>query len=132
MQLHARLGQALGDPLVRHWGAKPARHEPVMPPLDVSETIDAYVVTIDVPGMAKDEIDVTVNHGTLEIAGEAPPPVGGRGHAVLRAQRFRGPFKRVVPLPRQADFDSVTASLSEGVLTVSVGKMAVSRTVTVA
>jgi HSP20 family molecular chaperone IbpA len=67
---------------------------------------------------------VTVNETTLEISGEMTPQANGGDRTVLRAERFRGPFKRLVPLPRQADFGSVAASLADGVLTVTVRKRA--------
>ena len=126
MQLHARLGRALGDPPVRQWRPEPRRQESTMPPLDVGETAEAFVVSIDLPGMKKDEIAATVDGNLLEISGtvnNAPPAAyGPRTLRVWRAGRFRGPFRRVVPLPSQADPDAVTASLVDGVLTVSVGK----------
>jgi len=121
MQLHARLGRALGDPLVRGWGAR-RRRQPMMPPLDVAETKDAFLVRLDVPGLRRDELEITVDEGHLQIAGEAPGPGRGDGQVVRRSERFHGPFRRVVPMPRQADGDSVEASLSDGVLTVTVNK----------
>ena len=127
MQLHARLGRALGDPLVRHWGAQRGRRERVMPPLDVGETTDAFLVRVDVPGLKKSEIAVTVNETTLEISAEMAPPASDEDQTVVRAERFRGRFKRLIPLPRQADLGSVTASLADGVLTVTVGKQSSSR-----
>ena len=60
MQLNARLGQALGDPLVRRWRPRSVRRESAMPALDVAETDAAYVVRIDLPGMKKDDIAVLV------------------------------------------------------------------------
>jgi len=131
MQLHARLGRALGDPLVRHWGDRRGRRERVMPSLDVSETADAFLVRVDAPGLQKDEIAVTINETTLEIAAEMAPHADDGDRTVLRAERLRGPFKRLVPLPSQADFGSVAASLADGVLTVTVGKRPSSRAETV-
>ena len=93
-----------------------------MPPLDVAETSDAFVVRLDVPGLKKDELEITVDEGHLQVAGAAPGPKRGEGQAVRRSERLHGPFRRVVPMPRQADSGSVEASLSEGVLTVTVEK----------
>jgi HSP20 family protein len=120
LQRHARLGRALGDPTVRRWrGRGPVA--PSMPPLDFSEAADRFLVRVDLPGMQRDDIEVTVTGGRLEIAGEGGGGPAGDAHP-LRVERFHGPFRRVVPLPRQADGDRVEASLEQGVLTIRIPK----------
>jgi HSP20 family protein len=91
-----------------------------MPHLDVSESRDAFIVRIDLPGVAREDVSVSVAAGNLEIKGELPAPFSDDNGRLLRAERPNGPFHRIVPLPRQADTDSVSASMSEGVLTISV------------
>jgi len=122
LQLHARLGRALGDPLVRRW-ARRTQREATMPPLDFSETPECFVIRVDLPGLRKDDVEVTVAGGQLQIAGEAP--ASNEPDATvesLRLERFRGPFRRIVPLPRQANSAEIRATLERGVLTLEVLK----------
>ena len=87
------------------------------PLLDFSETRDAFLVRVDVPGATKSDLRISVQEGALEIAGQLPERSAPAAE-VVRAERFRGAFRRVVPLPREADLAGVTASLADGVLTV--------------
>ncbi len=121
MQLHARLGQALGDPVVRRWSRAP-RRAAAMPPLDFSETPESFLVRIDLAGVTRDQAEVRVTDGTLEIAGEVPAFGGGDPSEPRRLERFRGPFRRLVPLPRQANSAEVKATLEHGVLTLEIPK----------
>jgi len=115
-EVRSRLERALRE--AGRWSvAGPARVG--APPLDFSEACDAFLVRVAVPGATKGDLRVAVQEGALEIAGQLPER-SAPGVEVVRAERFRGPFRRVVPLPREADLAGVTASLAEGVLTVRV------------
>lgn len=123
LQLHARLGRALGDPLVRQWG-RPRSAPASMPPLDVVETSDRYLVRVDLPGLTREDVNVRVVREALEITGELPAFDGNQPDVRLhRAERFRGPFRRVVPLPRDTDGEAIEARLEDGVLTVAIPKV---------
>jgi HSP20 family protein len=123
LQMQARLGRALGDPGVRRWG-RVATRAAAMPPLDFSETPESFVIRVDLPGVTKDEVELTVADGRLEIAGETPP-VNSEDESALprKLERLRGPFRRIVPLPRQANSAAITATLEKGVLTLQVPKI---------
>jgi HSP20 family protein len=117
-ELRARLAKRLGDAEHRSSRAGAARPAPV-PPLDFSETREAFVIRVDVPGVARGELEIAVQNGALEIAGRTPDR-DEEGREVLRSERSRGAFHRVAPLPREADLANVRASLATGVLTVVV------------
>jgi HSP20 family protein len=121
VEMRSRLGRALhgADPRWLRAAPRARRSASPLPPLDVCETPEAYIVRVDVPGLSRTDLHLAVESGALEIAGEVPERVGG-GEDVLRAERFRGAFRRVVPLPREADAAAVKASLADGVLTVTV------------
>jgi len=122
LQRHARLGRAVGEPRVRTWGRPPERRG-VLPRLDFAELPDAFVVRIDLPGVRKSDVQVRVADGNLHLEGELPALFAERVDVqVHRSERPAGRFERVVPLPTQADADSVTAAMSDGVLTLTVGK----------
>jgi HSP20 family protein len=124
LQLHARLGRALGDPVVRRW-RRPSRPAATMPALDFSETRESFLIRVDLPGLTRDEVEVNVADGSLEIAGQVPPSGRGEHDAQpRRIERFSGRFRRVVPLPRGANADAIQATLEQGVLTLQIPRAA--------
>jgi HSP20 family protein len=93
---------------------------PWIPLADLSETDDAYVVEVDLPGVNRDQIDMQVQDRELVITGEIPESEQkGRRH---RRSRRTGRFEFHTYLPGDVNADSVNAQLSDGVLTVAVPK----------
>jgi HSP20 family protein len=90
------------------------------PLADLSETDDAYVAQVELPGVRKDDIDIEVTGQELAITGEYKD-TGGQGRALRRGRRT-GRFEYRVTLPGGADPDKITAQLADGVLTVTVPK----------
>jgi HSP20 family protein len=87
---------------------------------DVSETDDAYIVRVELPGVNKDQVDVQLQGGELVVVGEIPEDSGkGRRH---RSSRRTGRFEFRAFLPGDVNPEGVTAQLSDGVLTVTVPK----------
>src|ERR1700733_1385783 len=88
---------------------------PWIPLADVSETDDAYVVEVDLPGVNRDQIDIQVQDRELVITGEIPESEQkGRRH---RRSRRTGRFEFHTYLPGDVNADSVNAQLSDRVLT---------------
>lgn len=98
-------------------GAEPAWWRPAA---DLSETDDAYVVEVELPGVPREHIDVAVAGNELAITGELKE----RERAGMLRQRTRrwGRFEYRTTLPQDVDADKIDATLSEGVLTVRVPK----------
>lgn len=100
------------------------------PSLDVYETADAFVVVVDVPGMAPSRLDVTLENGVLMIRGERSFAAGGGedrpgSENYHRIERRFGSFARSVSLPSSAVApEGVTARTIDGVLTIVVPKAA--------
>lgn len=115
-ELRARLAGALREADQR-WSLAGAARPVAVPALDFSETAEAFVVRVDVPGVPKGELDIAVQEGVLEITGRVPDR-DAAGRELLRSERLRGAFRRAVPLPREADLANAKASLADGVLTV--------------
>jgi HSP20 family protein len=93
---------------------------PWIPLADVSETDDAYVVEVDLPGANRDQIDIQVQDRELVITGEiSESDQKGRRH---RRSRRTGRFEFHTYLPGDVNADNVNAQLSDGVLTVTVPK----------
>ncbi|MBK1786297.1 Hsp20/alpha crystallin family protein [Prauserella cavernicola] len=92
------------------------------PAADVSETDDAYVVDVEVPGVARDDITVDVSERRLTISGEVTAKE--REGRLRHRTRRTGQFRYAVTLPRGVEQDSIAAELADGVLTVRVPKSA--------
>ena len=88
------------------------------PPLDVVEHGDRIEITLDVPGVARDDIRVIFGRGTLAIAGRKTPVVCERAVAFHVAERTFGRFVRAVTLQGALDAGRATASLANGELRV--------------
>ncbi len=92
---------------------------PWSPPTDLTETDDAYLVHVEVPGMRKDQLNVEVSDRELVITGEIPEQAGGKRH---RSSRRTGQFEYRATLPADIKTDQVKAELADGVLTVTAPK----------
>jgi HSP20 family protein len=92
------------------------------PALDVHEDKDNLVVTVELPGMKKDEIDISLHDGTLSISGERKADKNYENAEVYRAERFIGRFQRSVTLPSPVAADKVRAHYKDGILTVTLPK----------
>ena len=93
------------------------------PPIDVHETAEAYVITAEVPGVRRDDIQIQVSNGMLQLSGvrrEIAVPC----EQYHRVERGHGAFSRTFQLPLPVDNDLVTADLRDGVLTVVCPKAA--------
>jgi HSP20 family protein len=93
-----------------------------IPRADVEETDDAYIVEVELPGVKKNDIDISVAGRRLTVSGELKERE--RKGVLRRRTRSVGRFHYDVVLPNEIDDDAVTASLDEGVLSVRVPKAA--------
>jgi HSP20 family protein len=97
---------------------------PWAPPIDVYETEDRYVISAEVPGLAREQIQLSVQNNRLTIRGERPAgvPESSTRH-YHQVERGHGPFHRAVEFTEQVRQDGITADLRDGVLTVTLPKM---------
>jgi len=96
-----------------------------MPPVDVYETADRYVIAVELPGLTRDDIALGVHEGRLTLSGQRPSVA--RGEQFLQVERGHGQFARSFSLPDSADADQIAADLKGGVLRVSIPKSSESR-----
>jgi HSP20 family protein len=92
---------------------------PWSPMADLSETDDAYLVHVELPGVRQDQIDVQLQDRQLIISGEIKEEDNGKRH---RSSRRAGRFEYRTYLPGDVKADKVSAQLADGVLTVTVPK----------
>jgi HSP20 family protein len=91
-----------------------------MPPVDVFETPDRFVVTVEVPGLSQSDFKIEVEGGRLTLKGERPCPE--RGAQFHRVERGHGQFSRTFALPQAIDPDKIAADLRAGILTITIPK----------
>lgn len=96
-----------------------------VPLADLEETDDAYVLEVELPGVSKQDVDVEVAGGRLTVSGERTERE--RTGILRRRARSVGRFRYEVVLPGEVDEDAITASLADGVLTVTAPKPAAER-----
>src|SRR5437899_12888484 len=92
------------------------------PALDVYEDKDNVYVRAELPGMKKEEIDLSLHDGTLSISGERKSEDKFKDAEVYRAERFFGRFQRTVTLPTPVAADKVKAQYQDGILTITLPK----------
>ena len=92
------------------------------PPMDVSETPDAFVIRAEIPGVEKDQLELSVENGVFTVRGERQREAQQEGESYVRVERATGPFKRSISLPPSADPEQVAARYRDGVLEVRIGK----------
>src|SRR5580692_7473107 len=92
------------------------------PAFDVYEEKDNFVVKAELPGMKKEDINVSLQDGNLIISGERQTDMHNEGTEVYRAERFFGKFQRSVALPATAAADKVKAQYKDGILTITLPK----------
>jgi len=92
------------------------------PALDLHENKDEIIVKAELPGMKKENIEVTVHDGVLSISGERKGEDKFENAEIHRTERFFGRFQRTVSLPARVAQDKVKAEYKDGVLTVTLPK----------
>ncbi|MBI4789403.1 MAG: Hsp20/alpha crystallin family protein [Chloroflexi bacterium] len=120
MTLRQAMDRLFEDSVVRPtrmWGDGPAGRTL---PLDVYTTKDAIVLRASVPGVNSNDVEITIEGGTVTIRGETKPPAE-EGTYLLQEQRY-GPFARAVELGMPVQADKAEASFRDGVLTLTIPK----------
>jgi HSP20 family protein len=110
-----RLGRGLG-----HFGR--GRHRHAYPPVNVYEADDAYGLEVEVPGVAPEDLEFTVEGDLITVSGQKKVE-GGEG-TFHRHERPHGRFSRSLRLPAALDAEKVEAHYQDGVLMAKLPKAA--------
>lgn len=131
------LGQAFGPGLSRWFDeafARPGRaiEEDASatnwaPAADIKETDDALLVQVELPGLQKEDIDVSLEGNVLTVSGERRFTKDESQETYHRMERFYGKFSRSFRLPRNVDSGAVSASFADGLLSLELPKTEESR-----
>ena len=94
------------------------------PAMDIVETDDAFLATVDLPGLTKDDIDLSLEDGVLSISGERSfeHTADDESKGFRRVERSFGSFRRAFTLPQGVDVDRLDATFADGVLKLTLPK----------
>ncbi len=95
-----------------------------MPSADISETDTSYLIKAEIPGVAKEDVKVTIENGMLTIQGERKMEKEEKNKKFHRIERSYGSFMRSFRVPDDADESGVKAEFKDGVLSVTLNKSA--------
>jgi HSP20 family protein len=92
------------------------------PAINLYDANDRYVLTAELPGMAAEDLDLSITGETLTLRGERRRPEGVSDESYRRQERQFGRWSRTVTLPERVDGTDITAQIGHGILTVTVPK----------
>ncbi len=92
------------------------------PSADITETDDSFEVRAELPGVTKDDVQISVKENLLTIKGEKRQEKTDDSKNFRRVERHYGSFERKFALPPKVEADSIKAEFKDGVLTVSIPK----------
>jgi HSP20 family protein len=96
------------------------------PPIDIYETADRYVITVEVPGLTREQVDVALEDNRITLRGARPGAAGdGATRRYHQVERGYGSFTRTFEFADPIQGDKISADLQQGVLTVTVPKLPV-------
>jgi HSP20 family protein len=122
--LRDAFGRILGD---GSWRTGLAATGKWRPSVDMYETNDNVVVRADLPGVNRDDLEVTMTDNSLTIKGESKTEHEIESGNVFRRERFSGQFMRTLPLNVGVKADQAKASFNHGVLEITIPKTEESR-----
>lgn len=113
LALHEQIGQLVGTD-APGW----------TPPVDLYETPTDFVLTAELPGLSRDQIEIRAEAGRITIRGERSGDLGKEVpcEQYHRVERGHGRFSRAFALPEPIDVDGISADLTDGVLTITIPK----------
>jgi HSP20 family protein len=94
-----------------------------IPPVDVTEEADAVKITIELPGVRPEDVQLSLENNLLTIRGEKRQASQQGADRVHRYERTYGAFERTFTIPSSVDGDHVRATYENGVLTVTLPKV---------
>jgi HSP20 family protein len=94
-----------------------------LPAVDIVEQKDDYIVKVDLPGLTKNDVKITVQNDILTIRGEKKQEKESKEQNVHRMERSYGMFQRSFTLPSSVKSEKIDAVFADGVLTITLPKV---------
>ena len=134
MQLHREVDQLFGNALRSFpsmfgsaWDWPEISSVELTPSLDIKDTDDNYLINVEIPGVAREDVDIRVDGNTLIISGEKKQEKREDKENYHCIERRYGSFERMLTLPQDASTDDIDAKFKDGVLTVTIKRKAISK-----
>lgn len=93
-----------------------------VPGIDISETDNQFLISAELPGMNKEDIDISLDNGRLSISGERKFEKEEEGKTFHRVETRYGSFNRSFQLPDNVDEESINAKYESGLLNITIDK----------
>jgi HSP20 family protein len=103
-------------------GGAPATTRQWIPPMDLVETPEHYLLRADLPGLSEADVNIEFENNVLTISGERPAEHRAQDEGYYRVERAFGAFSRSLTLPDGVDPNSVQAHFDQGVLEIRIPK----------
>ncbi|KAH9825289.1 HSP20-like chaperone [Melampsora americana] len=94
--------------------------EPIRPKIDLVETGEGLIMTVELPGAKKEEISIELHHGQLTISTEIKSPVEHQQANLRVSERSFGQYLRKISVPQTISFDQIKASFHDGLLEIKI------------
>jgi HSP20 family protein len=124
-QMMNRMEEEMGGLMSRFWGGDEGwltRTPSFLPTIDLVEAENQFEVTVDLPGLKPEEVNVELKDGDLWISGKREEKKEEEGKTYHRIERRHGEFRRVLPLPSTINEEKIEAKFENGVLKITVPK----------
>jgi HSP20 family protein len=95
---------------------------PLSPQVDEIEDDKAIHIKVELPGMDKEDVDISLSGGMLTITGEKKREEEEKGKDFYRKERSFGSFRRTLPIPVEVDEAKIKASFKKGILSIDLPK----------
>jgi len=92
------------------------------PLMNVYDSKDEIVVTAELPGLSKERVNITISDGILTLSGNLEPLSKVKNMTAVRKERSEGKFEKTLRIPAKVMQDSIRASFSNGILTITLPK----------
>ncbi len=97
--------------------------EEYSPRVDIRETEDKYFLTFEVPGMKKDDINISMRENMLTVSGQRKEEKEEKNEGFIRREIASGSFSRSFTIPETVNTDSISAEYRDGLLEISMDKL---------
>jgi HSP20 family protein len=122
-RLHSRINDLFDENFGRARALPSATTGVWLPPVDILESKDAYLIRAELPGMKKEDFNLEVNDGPLTLSGERKAESLTDGVEYHRNERIHGRFSRSFYLPQTVKQEEIRANCRDGMLEIHVPKV---------
>jgi HSP20 family protein len=117
-RLQRDMNRLFGDPFISRM-----RPAPAFPAMNIWTADDSILITAEIPGVDKDDLDINVTGDTLTLTGVRHPDALPEGTRYHRQERTYGEFNRSIQLPYAIDVNKVKATFKNGLLKIELPRI---------